>query len=319
MGLLDDLFDPGKKDRNRAANAAEQGVIDNFSFNGPGGSFARFTNGSFGTGIGDLQPLRDAFLQQAFGRLDGGGGIPEVLSSAAGGALPDLANPNLDTSGFDPGLLQAFQGGINDQLGIINQDPQALAANRFALLEDQAATPERQATIDLADRLFSGGRTGTTGGQQDITAFARGLDEARTGRQVAALDFGLAQQAGARNSLAQLFGAGQSLIGNQFNRNVTANELSASRARDRFSLAQGLLQGSFGQRDRNFNEALGFTSGIQSLDNQPLAGFQAALASEALRSKSQFRLADIFQSNSALAKSPLLEAVNAAGQFVGTV
>lgn len=317
MGLLDSLFDPGSKDRKLARKAAEAGVIENVGVTGPLGGRTLFSNGNLSSGLSlDDRRLAQLFSERALDSAGGPAGLPEFFQDAASSATGALGDPGLDTSGFDPSLLQAFQGGIASQLPALFANPAELGADTLSLLREQAAPGERRAALRLNDELFKTGRRGTTGGGQDISAFSRGLEEADVAREMAALQAGMQQQQGARSTLSSLFGAGSSMINQGFGRELSAQQLAGQRARDRFGIAQSMLSSMFGQQDRALNEAATFTGLRGNLQNQALAPFMAALQAEVARSNSQFNLAGTHQQNAAMATSPLLEAFNAAGSFM---
>jgi hypothetical protein len=124
--------------------------------------------------------------------------------------------------------------------GLMSNSYGDVAQQRLGLLRDQAAPFEQRATDSLMQRLFSQGRMGSTGGGRDIEAFARGLGQADTSRQLDAQGFA-----------EQLYGRDQSLGANLFSAGV----------------------GNFMQGDQ-FGGQLGLQRNIQQMNqNQASAGF----------------------------------------------
>lgn len=192
----------------------------------------------------------------------GGGGNQQFSQFAQG-----LGNEQL------PGLFQQYQqqlGGMPSEAygqyqqqmgqaqGIANQDLQGLMGQKLNLLRQQAAPQEQQQYNSLQNRLFGQGRLGSTGGQGEVSAFARGLGEADLSRQMQAQQLGIQAQ---NQNLSQA-GLLSELAGTGFANALNYNDIGVNRAAQRMQNAMGLF--GFGN-DLNANMQQQGLSGLQGM------------------------------------------------------
>lgn len=217
-------------------------------------------------------PLGDVGKYLMEGSAGGMGGLydaaqayglpPEALYSGVMGQL----------GGYQQGMGNLFGAAMynpyaQEQMamgrGLLGQDYSGVYNDRLGLLREQAAPFEERATNSLFNRLYGQGRLGSTGGGRDIEAFARGLGQADTSRQLDAMGFaeqlyGRDQAVGANlfsggvgnylsglGQAGQLATAGSNMANNMYNLGVNWNELGYSRANDRMNRASSLF--GFGQ------------------------------------------------------------------------
>lgn len=221
---------------------------------------------------------------------------PSVGAQAA--FAPNSAGLNLSNlfnqMGNSPYALEQMQRGRN----LLGNNYDQLAANQLGLMRQQAAPQEERATNSLMQRLFNQGRLGSTGGGRDIAAFAEGLSNADTQRQLSAQDFarGLYQQD--QNLGANLFSGGAGLqqqglgLAGQLGSNINSQTL----ARDQYNLGAGQFNSSLGLQAALANQG---AQTSYDLANQSL-GLNAAMAN---------------QSAGLSANSQLLSALGAMGNF----
>lgn len=192
-------------------------------------------------------------------------GLPnQSLYAGADAALGQYGNlfGNLaQQSAQNPYALQQMQLGQNF-MGAAPRSYQDVASSRLGLLREQAAPFEERAANSLQNTLFSQGRLGSTGGGRDIEAFARGLGQADTARQLDAQtmaeglygrdqQYAAQQQAmganlfsgGANNWMQGLGQAGQlgqlgaGMAGQRYDLGMNWNQAGYTRANDRMARA----------------------------------------------------------------------------------
>lgn len=195
--------------------------------------------------------------------LLGGGGNTGFLNFAQGVGneqIPGLFGDMQGALGQMPlEAFNQFQTQMGQANNIANQDLQGLMGQRLQLLRDQAAPQEQQQFNTLQDRLFSQGRLGTSGGANQMGAFARGLGQADLNRQLEAQQLGIQAQ---NQNLAQA-GLLSELAGTGFMNALNYNDLGVNRAAQRMQNAMSLF--GFG------NDLTG------SMQQQGLAGLQGML------------------------------------------
>lgn len=281
--------DAQKKAANAAAEAAK---FNPFAVNSAGGQ----VNWLNGRAIGTLSPEQQALYsmlganaQGLFGGNSATAGFQDWANQLGGQGVPQLFGQAVDASNMLPEAeYAATQGGLgllgqqfgalgnalaSQGLGAIEFDPSQIVADRLSLLRQQAAPQEEAAGRALEQRLFSQGRLGTTGGSQNIEAFARGLGQADLARQIEAQNLGLTiqqmNQGLGTNLLSQaqgLFGNQGNLLQQQFTNAGTMSDVVNSRAQQRLQNAMGLF--GFGQdlNTADFNQALQTLGAQQSID-----------------------------------------------------
>jgi len=219
------------------------------------------------------------------------GSFEPLLGGAQGTAQMgfDQANQGFgDFAQFDQfgGLGQMFQ----QAMGTASADPFDLGADVSSRLRELSERRNQRNVNKTFDRLFAGGNLGSSAGIARAGDLERNIHEQGLQFDLAGLQ------------------AGQSL------------------QKDAFGRAMGAVQGQ-GSIFQNFlanqrqGANIGF-GGIQSaagLSQLPLA-FMQATGNEATRaSNTQFASAGISQQNAAMAKSPFLEALNAAGGIASSL
>ena len=310
MGILDSLFDPGKKDRKRAAGAGREGVITGSSFSGPGGISGGFDfsggKATFTSDLGQFQNMFNQFQtagQQSFDQF--GQGLPPELLAAMQQGQAGLRPGDTNQQNF-AGLGQVFQSA----LGTATADPFELGSGISAKLRALSERRNQRQVSKFFDRLQSTGNLTSSAGIQragdlERNQFEQGLQFDLAGLQAGQ---GLQQQA-----FGQLLGATQGregILGRQFGENQSS--ILAS-----LGIDQQMFQNLMNQQQQSFNLGSQATQGAANLAQLPLAFQNAANQGAALASGSQFDLASVFAGNAAQAKSPFLEAIKAAGTFAG--
>jgi hypothetical protein len=188
----------------------------------------------------DASQMDSRALSQYNQQLAGYGGLFNTLGMQAG-----MAPEARSMYGMGAGLLG------NDYSGVMN--------DRLALLRQQAAPFESRAFNANNQNLFSTGRMGTTGGGLQTEAFARGLAQADTSRQLDAMGFaeqlyGRDQQAGINmmgtglegifggmGLAGDMFGRGAGVADQMFGANTMYNEMGNQRALQRLQQAQNIF------------------------------------------------------------------------------
>ena len=236
---------------------------------------------------GDLDPLRQSqtglatLLGQNMGLDQATQGLLGNYQNAAGifgdagldvlGQLQDqgmlgqnMALQQLGQAGdFSNQLMGQAQGAFGALPGTQAEATQAA----FDRMTELARPQEERAFSGLQDNLFATGRMGTSGGGLQTEAFARGLGQANTERQLAAMQEGRAAQA-AQLGLGQgLASQGDALSQNAMSRFGTMTNMNQQLGLDRFNRSSDLA-------NRNFARA------GQLLQNSPQALQQAMLQSQ---------------------------------------
>lgn len=234
-----------------------------FAMGGVQGAIPGLFGGALNASQGDQASL-DAYLGNMSGLAGSTGGMYNTLNSAGmnilgGGGPMGQANQMF-------GLGQQLMG--NNYNDVFN--------NRLGLLREQAAPFESRAADSFLNRQYAMGRMGSTGGGRDVEAFARGLGQADTTRQLDAMNlsenlYGRDQSMGAglmgtglQGVLGSL-GAGQSLfglganlgssLGNMYGAGFQAsqgyNDMTNARAQQRMTNAMSLFGfgNTLGQQD----------------------------------------------------------------------
>jgi hypothetical protein len=321
MGFLDKLFDPGKKDRRRGQQAADEARFTGGQVTGPGGITAGFDfSGKTGTtqfGLGSFDPLLQSLQAQgrrSLSQVDQG--LPPHLQALFASAQEDLATPELAHPDFSrqmSGLQQLFAS----QLGTATADPFALGEGVSARLRGLSERRNKSEVANQLAQLQQSGRLGASFGVAE--AFET---QARQDRQ--GLEFDLAGlQAGQQlqqNALGALFGATQGIQGigaQQFGQQLSGQQLLSQFANQRFGMGMSARQLELAQQQQQFQMGTGAVQSAAALSQLPLAFQQAQLAAQGLKSDVDLGVGGTHIKASSLAKSPLMEAVNAAASLYG--
>jgi len=305
--------------QNKRANAQlQEGALRDFSFgsaggDGPFGSFNAET-GQINTQLGSrLQGQRDQ--TDAFGSMFGsrvGTNMTQGLQDTIGmaqGVAGQQTDPN---SNLFAGLQQRAQGGLNlagaglgRAAGIQGQlDPfaqqafgmssdfmnqigsgQDAQAQSLSLMRQLAAPEEARQFQGLQQNQFSTGRLGSSGGALQTEAFARGLGQADTSRQLASFQEGRNTQQNAFGLARGLAGIGQGALstGDALMRNAFSNfqgmtGLSQNIDQQRFSQEGTAQQNMFGQLASIFNMQGSQLGQQQGMENNAFSNFLRSMS-----------------------------------------
>jgi hypothetical protein len=226
-----------------------------------------------------------------------------MLGDASGSIFGGLANQGMNVLGGNaPGMGQALSMfGLGQQLA--GQTYDDVYAQRLGLLREQAAPFEERALNSFQQRQYNMGRMGSTGGGRDVEAFARGLGQADTTRQLDAMN--LAESLYGRNLAAGQgfmgtglqgifsgYGAGTNMLGaagqfgclcgntthSMFGANQGFNALVNARAQQRMANASQLF--GFGQNlNQNIMETgLGLNAAQRNIVNSLIQQGQLGVA-----------------------------------------
>jgi hypothetical protein len=234
-----------------------------------------------GTGFADGQSTTELGLGSFDPLLTGAQGIAQQGFAQAGAGFDEF-----NQFGDFGGLGQIFQ----QALGTASADPFDLGADVSQRLR-QLSERRNQRTINKTfDRLFAGGNLGSSAGVARAGDLERNIFEQGLQFDLAGLEAGRGIQ---KDAFGRALGAqqGRGNIFEAFLRNQ----------------AQGANIGFGG---------IGAASGLAQL---PLAFLQAGGNQAALASNSLFGAAGVNQTNAANARSPFLEALNAAGGIASSV
>lgn len=207
------------------------------------------------------------------------GSFDPILSQLLGAAGGASGGPFGMTGGQERGDLAAL---FQSALPMAMADPRALGAEITDYLRPGLDRAQGTLRNETFDRLFNRGQSAVSGAASPVLEGLQKLfGEQNAALSVQGLDLGRGLQ---NDALGRLFGAQSGIAG-----------IDAS----------------------NFQRGVGALSGAGSVAQLPLAFQNALLAMQGLTSESQLGLANVHQNNAAMAKSPVLEALKAAGSFVG--
>lgn len=240
-GLLGDALGAGaavygaNQNTNAAQSAQQAGQFKPYNIYGPQGT-AQFNGTNINLG---MDPGTQQLMQQL---QQGGQGLfgQYLNSQSQPGSLNELAGEHDYANQYtDPTTFMQLGDSFLNQLG--STDPNQLASQYAGNLRQIDAQGENTAANSLANRLFSQGRLGSTGGQGMFGQLMNQQNLAQVNRQVAGQQYGQQSQ----NNMAAL---GSNLLNTGY-----------GRVQDRFARAQTLFNANQGNQ------------------NSLLSGFQAAL------------------------------------------
>jgi hypothetical protein len=319
---MSSVFDPGKKDRDRARAAGEKGIIKGGSFSGPGGMSGSFDfSGGKGTSnfnLGSFQNQLDMFQQMsAQGGQQAQGGLPPELRALGentigqlGGefnrlgneqnfnALGDVFNQSSATAGADPFELGA---GVSEKLRALSERRNSRRVN------------------SMFDRLKASGKLGTSGGagiaaELDANIFDEGLKF-----DLAGLEAGRGLQSDAISRMFGSAGLREQIGGRQFGEDLGQNQFNNQTALSQFGVGSDMFRQFMANQAQGAQLATLGASGAQGIAQMPLAFQQAMMAGNAQASNSQFAQAGIHQNNASMAQSPVMNALTTAGSLAGSL
>jgi len=317
------LFDPGKGARKRAAALAQQGIIKGGSFSGPGGiggSFnfsggqgsSNFNLGSFQSSLEGLQGLSERSLAQA------GGGLSRGFTDNASNTQSILGQSNFNRLGNESdfnALGQTFQNASQTA----NADPFDLGSTIADKLRQLSERKNSRLVNKTFDRLKASGKLGTTGGAGIAGELENNLFEQGLQFDLAGLQAGQGLQ---RDAFGRMMGASQqreAIGGRQFGEDLNLNQFQNQAALQSFGIDQQMFQNLMSQQAQGAQIGLAANASAMATSQLPLAFQQAAMQANSQASNSLFAASGVEQQNAAMAKSPFLEALNAAGQFASGI
>jgi hypothetical protein len=194
---------------------------------------------------------------------------------------------------------------MDSSMGTATADPWELGSQVSDKLRALAERKNKREAMKMFDKLRSNGQMSSSMGaarafELDNQQFEQGMQ-----MDLAGLDAGRGLQSDAMQRLMQ---AQQGRAG--LNQQLDANSINSA------GLSSSLLDAFLKNQSQGVNIGLANATGGQNLAQMPLSFMQAMLAAGGASSNSFFQKAGVDQNNAAMAKSPFLEAVNAAGGFM---
>jgi len=320
---MSSVFDPGKDDRDKASKKADDAVIKGGSFSGPGGIGGGF---NFKDGVasgnmelGTFQSSMDGFqalTQKGFNQA--GQGLPPELQALGQQTIGKIGagsvNRFQNQAGFE-GLGQMFQ----KSLQTANADPFELGS---AVSEKLRALSERSNARNaqkMFDRLNASGKLGTSAGIAGMGEFAAIEAEQGMKFDLAGLTAGQSLQ---QDAFQRAIGAsqGQEAIGSrQFGEEMGVNQYNDQAAIQQFGVGSEMLQMLHQNQQAGLNMSAVANSNAMDVSQLPLV-FQAAMQNASIASSnSLLSSAGIDQQNAAMAKSPVMEAMQMAGGLASSM
>jgi hypothetical protein len=304
MGFFSKLFDPGRDDRRAAASLAQQGIIKGGSATGPGGITAGFDfsggRGSITSGLGSFQPALEQmqgasanFLNQAQG------GLPPELAALAEGTIGRLGSIDVNRLSNESDFA-GFGDIFQSALGTAQADPFDLGAGISERLRALSERRNQRSVNKMFDRLKSTGNLTSSAGiqragdveNQLFDAFARALGSS---------------------------GAREGIGARQFGEEFGLEQLGGQRALQQFGVGGDMFSKFLQNQAQGTQLGLATNASAMATSQLPLAFLQALQGSTGQASNSLFAASGINQQNAAMAKSPFLEALKAAGSFASGI
>lgn len=323
MGFLSKIFDPGKGDRKRAKKLLDESVLRGGDISGPGGIGAGFSFDEGGAGtsqlsLGSFQQFLPQFQNLAGqGFEQAGAGIPGLES--LGQRTQDRLG-NIDVQRFQN--QQDFQG-LGDifqsSLATAQADPFDLGAGISERLRALSERRNQRSVNKFFDRLKSTGNLTSSAGIQRAGDLERNLFEQGLQFDLAGLQAGQGIQRDAFGRALGASGQREQIGARQFGEEFNLEQLGGNRALQQFGVGNEVLNAFLRNQQQGANiGSQGIQGGI-ALAQSPLAFLQAQLGIQSARSGTQGTAAAGFLNSAQQAKSPFLEALNAAGSFIGSV
>jgi hypothetical protein len=320
---MSSIFDPGKKDRNRAATAAAEGVFSGGNITGPGGISAGFdfSGGKVTSNLsaGGFQPVIEAFQQFGADAIGGIGGfeLPPELKELGLNTIAELGDIDLKSMGGKKDL--AGLGKIFDRsVTTASKDPFELGSEISDRLRGLSERRNNRLVAKTFDRLKASGKLGTTGGAGIAGELDATLQEQDLKFDLAGLDFGQRQIG---DAISAAFGASQGREGiksRMFQESAGIEQLEGNRALQQFGVGDQLFQDFLAGQHQTLQTGqvgLAATGMAGNLSQLPLAFMQAMQNAGTAASNTNFAQAGVFQNNAAMAKSPFLEFMNTVGEL----
>ncbi|KKL97106.1 hypothetical protein LCGC14_1837820 [marine sediment metagenome] len=320
---MSSVFDPGKGDREAASRLGQQGIIEGFDFSGPGGLGGSFNfeggQSSSQTSLGSFEPLMQMLQQLGMsGASQAEGGLPPELMALGGQTNERLGQMDVsqltNESNF-AGLGDIFQSA----LGTAQADPFDLGEDISGRLRQLSARRNRRDVSSMFDRLQSAGTRTSSSGLIEADLKQQRLFEQGLQFDLTGLEAGRGMQGDAMSRLMAAMGGREQIGARQFGESFGMEQLGGQRALQQFGVGSNLFDSFLQNRQQGAGLALAGTQGAAGLSQLPLVFMQALQGMTTGASNSLFGAAGIEQQNAAMAQSPFLEALNAAGQFMGQI
>ena len=319
MGFFSDIFDPGRRDREAAAGAAQQGIIEGTSATGPGGIQAGFdfsdNQATVTSDLGSFTPTMEGLQGlSAQGLTQAGGGLPPELAALASGTIDRLGQTNVEQmSGASDfaGLGQVFQS----SLGTAQADPFELGAGISQKLRQLSERRNTRLVNKTFDRLKRSGKLGTSGGAGIAGELDANLQDQDLKFDLAGLQAGSQMQRDAFGRLTGASAAREGIGSRAFAESFGLEQLGGQRALQQFGVGNTMFDSFLRNQQQGANIGIAGAQAAAGVSQLPRAFLQAANSSAGLASGTHFGEAGVHGQSAAMAKSPFLEALNAAGSF----
>jgi len=268
--------DQAGKDRSaqkKAAKKLSNVTFDPKSITGPGGAGVTFGEEGTQFDLGGFQGIFDQFGDAASAGIEGGLDLQDASNQFLPGIFQGIGQAgqlsqeafdragDLQFDGFQRGLQDQLFGGAGQSLNRLSGGFDDIQANTLNLLRQQAAPFEQRAFGNLQDNQFATGRLGSSGGALQTEAFARGLGQADTDRQLASFGEARNVQQSFQQLLQQQLGGGQGLAGQESDLLNSA----FSQFGNTLGLANDLSTDVFNRGSSTFNQGFQGAGGQQAL------------------------------------------------------
>ena len=244
--------------------------------------------------------------------------MPNAPRGQAQSSIDALGNINVDQiSGR--GDYDRLGSVMEQNLALSQRDPFDLGSTISDKLRQLSERKNQRLVNKMFDRLQSTGNLTSSAGIQRAGDMERNLFEQGLQFDLAGLQAGESMISNAFNRGMGALQGRESIAGRTFGESFAQEQMLGQRAMDQYGVGSSLF--GLGLEADRLNTGIGLQQlqaalGIQSLPLQQLLGMGQLTG---LASGSNFNQASILQGNAAMAKSPFLEALNAAGQFAGNV
>jgi hypothetical protein len=318
---MSSVFDPGKKDRQRAAGLADQGLFTGGSATGPGGISAGFdfsnNRATVNSSLGDFAPLMQQLIGTASGAFNqAGGGLPPELMALGQGTIDQLGQPidanRLQNQSDFEGLGKIFESAA----ATAQKDPFDLGQEVSSRLHQLSQRREQRATAKMFDKLKASGKLGTSGGAGIASEFDMNLQDAALKRDLAGLDFG---QRSIQDAFGRALGASgqrEAIGAREFGETFAMDQAGRQSALQQFGVGSSMFDQFLKNQLQGTNIGLAATQGAAGLSQLPLAFLNAMQGAGGQASNTYFAASGINAQNAANARSPFLDVLNAAGGFM---
>lgn len=246
------------------------------------------------------------------------GGLPPELQALGQGTIDTLGQGQFNRLGNQQdfaGLGQIFQ---NAQ-ATAQADPFDLGSTISDKLRQLSERRNSRLVNKTFDRLKASGKLGTTGGANIAGELDANLQEQGLKFDIAGLEAGRGIQS---DAFQRALGASQgreAIGGRQFGEDLAQNQFQNQSALSQFGVGSDMFRQFMQQQAQGANIGLAANASALATTQLPLAFQQAALAAQGQASNSLFAASGVEQQNAAMARSPFLDALTAAGSFASGI